>query len=127
MRKEPSSLSNQFIGYCYALETDRIIVNKIGFQKSLPPKDRFQRYILNIDKARIAEWRENTLYWIQQYLSWRDDDYWPMNLTSCDKYSGCIFKRICETDPESRDWKIQKDFTTVPRWDVAKSLERSGV
>lgn len=122
-RQEPSSLSNQFIGYCYALETDHIIVNKIGFQKTLKPADRFQRYILTIDKTRIEEWIRNAIYWTLQYAQYQDDDFYPMNLTSCDKYSGCIFKRICESDPESRGWKIERDFTTVEKWDVAKTLE----
>ena len=122
-RKEPSSLSNQFIGYCYGLGTESILVNKIGFQKTLTPAERFQRYILTIDKDRIAEWEENSIYWALQYAQYWKDDFFPMNLTSCDKYSGCIFKRICETDPDNRGWKLKRDFTTVEQWDVARTLE----
>lgn len=122
-RQEPSSLSNQFIGYCYGLDTDTIIVNKIGFQKTLKPAERFQRYILTIDKTRITEWIKNSIYWTLQYAQYQEDDFYPMNLTSCDKYSGCIFHRVCESDPGSRDWKIERDFTTVEKWDVAKTLE----
>lgn len=124
-RQEPSSLSNQFIGYCYGLETDTIIINKIGFQKTLKPAERFQRYILTIDKTRIDEWIKNSIYWTLQYEQYLADDFFPMNLTSCDKYSGCIFRRVCESDPDSRDWKIERDFTTVEKWDVAKTLERT--
>lgn len=122
-RQEPSSLSNQFIGYCYALGTDRIIVNKIGFQKTLKPAERFQRYILTIDKDRITEWIKNSVYWIMQYAQFQEQDYYPMNLTSCDKYSGCVFKRVCESDPDNRAWKLERDFVTVDKWDVAKTLE----
>lgn len=121
-RQEPSSLSNQFIGYCYALETDTIIVNKIGFQKTLKPAERFQRYILNVTKDRIEEWTDNSIYWIKQYAQFQEKDFFPMNLTSCDKYSGCIFKKVCESAPENRDWKLTRDYTTVEQWNVAKSL-----
>lgn len=122
-RKEPSSLSNQFIGYCYALGTNTIIVNKIGFQKTLKPAERFQRYVLSIDNARIEEWAENSIFWIIQYARYMEKDIFPMNLTSCDKYNGCIFRRICETDRENRGWKLERDFKTVEQWDVAKALE----
>lgn len=121
-RQEPSSLSNQFIGYCYGLETDRIVVNKIGFQKTLKPAERFQRYILDVTKERIDEWMGNTIFWIRQYIQFKKQDFFPMNLTSCDKYSGCIFKKVCESDPDNRSWKLERDYTTVEQWNVAKSL-----
>ena len=124
-RQEPSSLSNQFIGYCYCCKSDNIVINKIGFQKSLTPAERFNRYVLTIDKARLEEWRKNTIYWTIQYDQMQADNFYPMNLTSCDKYAGCIFRKVCETDPENRDWKIRKDFQEVPKWDVARSLEVS--
>jgi len=34
--KEPSSLSNQFIGYAWALGSNTVIVNKIGFKRLYP-------------------------------------------------------------------------------------------
>lgn len=121
-RQEPSSLSNQFIGYCFAIGSNNIIVNKIGFQKTLKPAERFQRYILTIDEQRILEWQKNSIWWAMQYAQYWEDKYFPMNLTSCDKYSGCIFKRVCESDPDNRDWKLKRDFITVDQWDVAKAL-----
>jgi hypothetical protein len=123
MRKDPLSLSNQFIGYCYALNCNHIVMNKIGFQKTLTPAERFQRFVFSIDNERIEEWRQNAIWWTKLYAKCIEDDQYPMNLTSCDKYSGCIFKRICESDPASRDFKLMRDFNTVEKWDVAKSLE----
>lgn len=123
-RHDPSSLSNQFIGYCYALGGHNILINKIGFQKSLKPAERFQRHPLVIDPERIDEWVQNSIHWTIEYAKYIEDNYFPMNLTSCDKYSGCIFQRVCETDPASRNWKLERDYKTVEQWDVAKSLER---
>lgn len=122
-RQEPSSLSNQFIGYCYGLGMSNIVINKIGFQKSLTPQQRFNRFILTIDDARINEWVENTVWWCARLVQAKENDNWPMNLTSCDKYSGCIYSRLCESDPESRLYKIERDFKVDRPWDVARELE----
>lgn len=122
-RSEPSSLSNQFIGYCYGLSLNNIVVNKIGFQKTLSPQQRFNRFILTIDDARIKEWIDNTVWWCARILESKERDNWPMNLTSCDKYSGCIYASLCETDPESRLYKIERDFKVEAPWDVSQVLE----
>jgi hypothetical protein len=131
-RHDPLSLSNQFIGYCYALSRNgpnhsgppcnNILMNKIGFQKTLSPAERFQRFSFTIDDSRIDEWVRNTIWWVKLYAECIETDEYPMNLTSCDKYSGCIFKRICESDPSSRDYKITRDFSSIQKWDVAKTL-----
>lgn len=122
-REEPSSMSNQFIGYCYGLNMNYIVINKIGFQKTLKPSERFQRFSLPISNARIEEWIENTIKWgkvLHQAL--RSND-WSMDLTSCDKYGGCIYLPICESDPSLRDRKKRQDFIVGDQWDVAKLLE----
>lgn len=122
-RSEPSSLSNQFIGYCYGLGLNHIVVNKIGFQKTLSPQQRFNRFILTIDEDRIEEWKRNTISWCARILQSEESESWDMNLTSCDKYSGCIYSSLCETDPESRLYKIERDFKVEKPWDVGSVLE----
>lgn len=123
-RKEPTSVSNQFIGYCWGLDVNNIIINKIGFQKTLSPKERFQRFTLTISPLRIKEWIQNTTYWALYYMECLDSNVWPMNLTSCDKYSGCIFLRtICEANPENRLYTLERDFKIGESWDVANFLE----
>lgn len=122
-RENPSSLSNQFIGYCYGLGLNNLVVNKIGFQKTLSPAERFNRYILTIDDERIEEWKQNTIQWGFRMVEANESQLYLLDLTSCDKYSGCIFAPLCETSPSGRDWKIQRDYNTREDWDVAKILE----
>lgn len=122
-RQSPTSLSNQFIGYCYGLNINNIVVNKIGFQSTLSPAQRFNRFILTIDDQRIKEWVNNTIWWAYQIAECENSDFWPQNLTSCDKYSGCVYAPICETDPASRLFKIERDFQYGETWDVTKQLE----
>lgn len=123
-REEPSSVSNQFIGYCYGLGLNHIVVNKIGFQKTLSRAQRFNRFILTVDDERIEEWKQNTVFWAMQMIHSQSRNHYPMNLTSCDKYSGCIYRDLCESSPSARDWKMETQFKVSETWDVAKELEK---
>lgn len=142
-RGDVSSMSNQFIGYCFLLNCTHIIIDKIGFQKTLKPSERFQRFILEINQDRIDEWvwnSTNTLLWhlititnneveaqlyYQMYRSRRyRDGFKPMmNLTSCDKYSGCIYRHLCESSPDARSWIKERDYIVRAAWDVGVQLE----
>jgi hypothetical protein len=122
-RTDPSSLSNQFMGYAWILNSSHILVNKVGFQKTLKPSERFQREILTFDAARLEEWRLNTVWWVRLLAHFIDEGQFPMNLTSCDKYNGCIYKGLCESSPEGREWKETRDFEVGKAWDVASILE----
>src|SRR5690348_9897278 len=56
-RTQTSALSNQFMGYCWMLGVNNIMINKIGFQKTLKPSERFTRVVLSYNKDIIEEWR----------------------------------------------------------------------
>lgn len=116
-------LSNQFMGYAWGLGMQHVIVNKIGFQKTLKPVERFTRETMTYGRPRLEEWRLNTIFWAKQYAQYMKDGYFPMNFTSCDKYSGCPLRRICESDESGREWIIERDFKIKEPWDVAKILE----
>lgn len=142
-RGDVSSMSNQFIGYCFLLNCNQIIIDKIGFQKTLKPSERFQRFVLTIDDGRIAEWKLNATRTILLHLAVITPDlseassYFEMyrafdlgkvpqplmNLTSCDKYGGCIYRNICESSPEGREWTKERDFVVRESWDVGSILE----
>ena len=119
----PSSLSNQFIGYAFGVNAKHVIVNKIGFQKTKSPSERFQRDLLTYEAERIEEWLVNTIWWTQMYDHHRLTDTWPMNLTSCDKYSGCVYSDLCEKGASSRDWIKERQYIVGQAWDVASILE----
>ncbi len=137
-RGSVSSMSNQFIGYCFLLKVNHIIIDKIGFQKTLKPAERFQRFILHVDEERIEEWKNNTILTILTHLLATVEDsteaelYFQilrsrraplMNLTSCDKYSGCIYQKVCESNPGGRSWIKERDYIVRPKWDVGTMLE----
>jgi hypothetical protein len=122
--QEPTGLSNQFMGYAWAFQDiapnkiPRVVINKIGFQKTLPPKDRFRRYIRSYQPDVLEEWRANTIYWAHQILNYIDNDAFPTNFTSCDKYGGCIFKDVCYSSPHARERKLKIDFKAREKHDI---------
>lgn len=122
-RQDPTSLNNQFIGYCWGLDVNTIVINTIGFQKSLKPSERFQRHILHIDNDRIAEWKRNVIYWVRNWLEMSEIDYYPMNYTSCKGQFPCQYISICEANPEARDWRIERDYIIGEKWDPSENLE----
>lgn len=126
-RGEPHDLSYQFMGYCWALGINNLVVNKVGFQKTLKEKDKFERYTKSYPKSLIEEWRESAidialrLHYDLNHLDLMEK---KTNLTSCDKYAGCIFTAVCKTEPEARSWKLQSNFILGQKWEPAKELEK---
>jgi hypothetical protein len=116
-RRDPNYLANQFKGYCWTLGVNNLIVNEIGFQKTIKPVEKFRRHTLSYSASALKEWQENTVWWIMYAIGLIEKENFPKNYTSCDKYSGCLFKSVCAADPEVRDYKIASLFEEK-HWDV---------
>lgn len=83
---------------------------------------RFARYFVPRDAATIAEWREETEYWIGQMYRWALREQWPANDKSCDQYGGCQFRGVCSKPPSQREALLAADF--APRvWDPLQTRE----
>jgi hypothetical protein len=115
-RSNPNKLSNQFMGYCWAFGMNQVIINKIGFQKSIPASERFQRQFISYEKEIIKEWVQQTVYWVHVLAGYIDQNYFPPNFTSCDKYSGCIFQQVCCSIPQVRDFKLSSQYYQGDPW-----------
>lgn len=116
-------LNDQFLGYCWMLNVLNIGINRIGFQTTVKPKDKFLRPIMSYPQRVIDAWVEDTIQWVKE-IRWRTKTgIWTLNRTSCDKYDGCPFQQVCMTEPDLRDWKARTlfDISDQP-WDVGASL-----
>ncbi len=115
---QPSGLSNQFMGYCVVKGVKLAIMNKIGFQKTLPPAKKFQRHILAYPQAVLDEWVHWTV-WRAKYIDASvQSGSFPPDFTKCDEYSGCQYKEICLCPPDGREEKLQRFFRVAPPHDV---------
>jgi hypothetical protein len=115
---DPSPLSHQFMAYAWALEQNLIIVNTIGLQESYTGAQRFRRAILNFDDSVLDEWRENASYICTMIKLGMEKGFFPPNFTSCDKYGGCMFRDICSTRPDTREYKLNRDFVKGEPYDI---------
>lgn len=112
----PILLSNQFIGYSWALEVPSITVDKIGFQKTLKARERFVRVPLSYPQQLQEEWVEWAIWWGKIAVFYVENGVYPPNFTSCDKYGGCIFLKACSTTPGAREWKLSTMFVPGKQW-----------
>jgi hypothetical protein len=120
-------MSNQFKNYVNALNSDFLIVNKIGFQRTLPPHEKFLRVPLSFDHIYLEQWRQNVIKVIEHYVMCLADDYWPTNETSCDKYNRqCEYFGICDSSgKEAKEYKLITMFKQGEPWDVTKGLKKT--
>lgn len=122
-RRDSTSLNNQFLGQCLLMKTRGVIINKIGFQKSLKPSERFSRPIVSYTADRINEWQSTILpYWAYQMVSYTESNYWPPNWTHCEnKFGFCQFRDVCEADRGMRESVIGMNFIVGEEWDPKSS------
>ena len=113
------SLNNQFIGQCIITDSRSVIINKIGFQKSLKPEEKFIRATISYSAERLLEWQSTILpYWAKTLLMYEESGYFPPRLTNCkNEYGFCAFYKVCEADPDMREEVLKQNFVVGPKWD----------
>lgn len=122
--------SNQFINYCSAVESNYLIVNRIGLhdQRVKNPKsaeERFKRLPLSYDPIYMEDWKKNlTAMLLNEYLTCIAQDEWPEKVTSCNKFNRlCEYYSICDSSgAEAKAFHLENDYITVEGWDVTKNL-----
>jgi len=112
------SLNNQFMGQCSIMDTRNAIINKVGFQKTLKPVDKFKRVTISYSAARLYEWQSVILpYWCKMMVMYGQTGYWPPNFSNCDgKFGYCVLKEVCESNPDMRGEVLRLNFIKGPKW-----------
>lgn len=117
--RHKSTLSSQFTGQCLLLDSRNVMVNKIGLQTSLKIEERLTRELVSFSKFRLDEWKNEILpYYAYKYIQFTETGYWPPDWTHCDTmYGPCMYKEVCQADPNMREEMLRKDFRLAPVWD----------
>ena len=123
---ELDKMSNQFMGYSWALGIKTVCVNRIGFQKTLPPKQRFTRPMVGYNEDRLEEWRQNTIWWAKYADMLIQTNTFPMNQTSCDKFGGCFYRELCLAQSNARQFLANRNYKRGEQWAPASGLGLSG-
>ncbi len=118
-RRDTVSLNNQFIGQCLIAGTRNVIINKIGFQTSLKPEEKFTRAVISYSADRLLEWQSETLpYYAKLLLMYQESGHFPPNFTHCEsKFGKCQFIHVCEADRGMREEEIRNSFVMGEKWD----------
>lgn len=121
-------MNNQFKCYCVATGSNYLTVNKIGFQKTLKPHEKYVRTKLTFDPLILDEWKHNVInVLMNNYLACVAEDKWPMNETSCEKYNRrCEFYEICDSSGlPAKNYKINSNYIKLEPWDVTRVMKKS--
>lgn len=122
------SLNNQFMGQSLLMGTQGVVINKIGFQKTLAPKDKFIRPMVTFSTARQLEWQSEILpFWAKKLVMYAESGYWPPNWESCEgRYGMCSYSHVCEGDPDDRERLLKEEFYVGPAWDISNDIPEVG-
>ena len=124
---EPSGLSNQAMGYVVAGQQfgakRMMMINKIGFQKTLPAEKKFVRHILPYSKEVLHDWVEWTIARAMYIDRCQESGSYPPDFTKCDEYSGCMYKDVCLAPPNARQGILQHFFKVGEKHDVFEGEE----
>lgn len=120
-RRPSNSMSNQFIGQCVILGSRQVMVDKIGWQTSLKPEEKFIRTIIPYSVNRMLEWSTIKVpYYARMLAAYSEAGTWPMNWTHCEnKFGACDFRKVCECDSNTREEMLNVYFKVGRKWDIA--------
>jgi hypothetical protein len=80
---------------------------------------RFARGTAYRTEEMLEEWLTEAAHYVKLATHYAEQDHWPMNPTSCHKYSGCPFRPVCSRSPRQRKTWLEADY--VKRlWDPLK-------
>jgi len=118
-RRDTLTLNNQFMGQCVLLNTRNVIINKIGFQTSLKPSERFVRPMMNYSADNLIEFVETAGYYAKYLIALSENDYFPPRFTQCEtKFGKCeYYEHICSVNRNMRTENVKLHFTMGRVWD----------
>lgn len=122
MKQNRDSVSNnhQFMGQCLVTDQREVIIDKIGFQTSLKPDEKFIRKSQSYSADRLLEWQGFILpQWGYKWLNSFESGVWEPNFNQCEsKYGFCQFyKEICSADRGMREENLRIHFKVGKKWD----------
>jgi hypothetical protein len=110
-------LKVQFLGYHWATGL-KVVVNRIGFQSSLKPEEKFKRYPLRFEKRVVQDFEKFLISKSLELALYLDRKEFPQNFAACDSaYGECTYAEICRY-PTLQEETIKFNYVEAEPWDV---------
>lgn len=123
---ELDPLSNQLSLYSATTGIKDVLRNDIGGQKE-GNVNKFRRQSFRYDKSQQDENLRWAIYWALEANYHESVNIYPPNPTSCDKFGGCLFSRICNTMPANREAIINANFKTGTSHSIYEDPDKPSV
>jgi PD-(D/E)XK nuclease superfamily len=85
----------------------------VGFSK-------FVRGFTHRSQEQLGEWLVDLRHWLELAERYAVAGYWPQNDSSCDKYGGCEFRKICSLSPSARKRFLPSSHKKEELWNPLK-------
>src|SRR5260221_2045260 len=116
-------LDDQFEGYTTATNSNTLTVNVIGLQTSVPVDEKMRRIPLSYTPYLLERWKQHIIYWVKQYLVYKDNQGLPENHQGCNKFQLCEYYQICiAASDAARAWKMKAEYIIGEPWDPTAVL-----
>lgn len=114
----PVDLRNQFMFYHWATNLP-VVLNRVGFQVSLPNSERFKRYTFKYEEKLIKEWKSYAVEKALDYAFYLEENEFPPNFSACEGNFGhpCQYINICKYPTLVEETK-EFEFKVGEVWDV---------
>lgn len=119
-RENTIDLNNQFKGQCIVTEQSKMFINKIGFQKTLKPNEKFERIAIPYTKEILSEWVIECASYAYDLMELHETGRYRHRQASCkNTFGACIFAPVCSGQPTDRERIIREKFKMADKvWDV---------
>lgn len=106
---ELNPLDNQLSLYSATTGIPDVMRNDVGGQKE-GNVNKFRRQPNRYQPEQMKENIEWAVYWMLDADYHEAVDVWPPNITSCDKFGGCQFKKVCSKIESVREAILNANF-----------------
>lgn len=121
---EPQRRDFQFLIYSIVMWSMNLIVNRIGLQKTVAANEKHRRVILNYSESLLKNELETIIWWMKNHAWMVENNTYPRNNTSCDKYGGCEYRKVCDAESEQdMQFVIDSQYKRGEPWDVTAVLK----
>lgn len=72
---------------------------------------RFERQIVSRQRSQLDEWYDELEMWLRSAERYAATARWPMNESSCDRYGGCPYRKVCSHAHGAREPWLRADYT----------------